>query len=134
MSRFIASFILVRLVITVYMNVFLFASAERIDCFPERESTYSNYSKEACLARNCQFDDNATPDVIQCFLQPNYGYIVQSNVQQTENGMLLRLRRNRAINSMFPEPIDNVILEVQYYTNDIIRFKLYDEDHQRYEV
>ncbi|CAF3879344.1 unnamed protein product [Rotaria magnacalcarata] len=134
MFRFIASFILVRLAIIVYMNVSLFASAERIDCFPERESTYSSYSKEACLARNCLFDENASPDAIQCFLRPNYGYIVQSDVQQTENGMRLRLQRNQAIASMFPEPINNVILEIQYYTNDIIRFKLYDEDNQRYEV
>ncbi|CAM2722293.1 unnamed protein product [Rotaria socialis] len=82
------------------MNASLFASAERIDCFPERESTYSSYSKEACLARNCLFDDNASTDVIQCFLHPNYGYILQTDIQQTEKGMRLRLRRNQAIVSM----------------------------------
>ena len=106
----------------------------RIDCYPENESPYSNYSKESCLARNCLYDDKANSSVIQCYLSPNYGYILQNSVKQTNNILQLELRRNEAIDSMFPEPIDNVILEVQYYTNDIIRFKLYDANERRYEV
>ncbi|CAF1510774.1 unnamed protein product [Rotaria sp. Silwood1] len=134
MHRLITGFVLVGLVVTVSTNDFLLKSTERIDCYPERESSFSNYSKEACLARNCLFDDNAPPNVIQCYLQSNYGYILQPDIQQTEKGIRLRLRRNQAIASMFPEPINNVILDVQYYTNDILRFKLYDADNQRYEV
>jgi hypothetical protein len=112
----------------------LLVSNERISCFPEIESPYSGYSKEACLARNCLYDDQATSNLTQCYLSPNYGYILQQSVRQTNNGLRLQLKRNQAVGSMFPQPIENVILEVQYYTNDIIRFKLYDANNQRYEV
>jgi hypothetical protein len=107
---------------------------KRIDCYPDAVSPHSRYSKDACLARNCLFDDSAHSGAIQCYLSPKYGYILKQNPQQTENGIRLRLQRNQAVGSMFPEIIENVILDVQYYTNDILRFKLYDEDNERYEV
>lgn len=106
----------------------------RIDCYPESESPYSNYSKQSCLARHCLYDDKAIASEIQCYFSPNYGYILQNSTKQTKNIFKFHLKRNEAIDSIFPEPIENVLLEVQYYTNDIIRFKLYDADKQRYEV
>ncbi|CAF0765635.1 unnamed protein product [Adineta steineri] len=110
------------------------AGLGRIDCYPDAEAKYSNFSKEACLARHCLFDDTVNLTGIPCYFQPNYGYLLQGNEEQIENGKRLRLKRNQAVTSPFPEPIENVILDVQYYTDDIIRFKLYDADHQRYEV
>jgi hypothetical protein len=107
---------------------------ERIDCYPDAISSFANYSKESCLARNCLFDDGANSGAVQCYLSPNYGYILQGNAEQITNGLRLRLKRNQAVPSMFKQPIENVLLEVQYYTNDILRFKLYDADNQRYEV
>jgi hypothetical protein len=80
------------------------------------------------------YDDEANSSTIQCYLSPNSGYILQNSIKQTNNILQLKLKRNGAIKSIFPEPIENVILEVQYYTNDIIRFKFYDADQQRYEV
>ncbi len=109
-------------------------SNERIDCYPEASSQFSNYSKQSCLARNCLFDDSAISGVIQCYLSPNYGYKLQGSAEQITNGLRLKLKRNSAVGSMFKQPIDNVLLDVQYYTNDIIRFKLYDADNKRYEV
>jgi len=110
------------------------SSSRRINCYPEIESPYSNYSKESCLARNCLYDDKANSSVIQCYLSHNYGYILQNIIKQTKNIFKFKLKRNEKINSMFIEPIENVIFEIQYYTNDIIRFKFYDNDKQRYEV
>ncbi|CAF3886060.1 unnamed protein product [Rotaria sp. Silwood1] len=110
------------------------AVTDRIDCYPEAEAKYSNFSKDACLARNCLFDDMADSSVIQCYLRPTYGYLLQQDVQQTATGIRLHLQRNQAIASPFPEPIENILLDVQYYTNDIVRFKLYDADNPRYEV
>ncbi|CAF4979557.1 unnamed protein product [Rotaria sp. Silwood1] len=110
------------------------AVTDRIDCYPEAEAKYSNFSKDACLAHNCLFDDMADSSVIQCYLRPTYGYLLQQDVQQTATGIRLRLQRNQAIASPFPEPIENILLDVQYYTNDIVRFKLYDADNPRYEV
>jgi hypothetical protein len=111
-----------------------YKSSSRINCYPEIESPYSNYSKESCLARNCLYDDEANSSVIQCYLSPNYGYILQNSFKQTKNIFKFQLKRNQAINSMFPEPIENVLFEIQYYTNDIIRFKFYDADKSRYQV
>ncbi len=70
---------------------------------------------------------------IRCYLNPVYGYIFQQE-EPTEFGIQIKLRQNQTVNSMFPEPIDNVVRDVQYYTNDIVRFKFYDDDNQRYEV
>ena len=124
--------LLLLLVITGGSGVF--ASTARIDCFPEAESKFSGYSKDACLARNCLFDDSANNGLIQCYLRPNYGYQLNGVPQTTSNGMQFRLKRNQAVGSMFPEPIENVLLDVQYYSNDILRFKLTDADRERYEV
>jgi len=110
------------------------SSLRRINCYPEIESSYSNYSKESCLARNCLYDDNANSSIIQCYLSPNYGYILQNVIKQTKNIFKFKLKRNKKVNSMFIEPIENVIFQIQYYTNDIIRFKFYDADKQRYQV
>ena len=107
---------------------------ERIDCFPEAASPFSGYSKDACLARNCLYEEWPSAGVPQCYMSPEYGYILKQDPQETENGIRLRLQRNQAVGSMFPAAIENVILDVQYYTNDILRFKLYDEDNERYEV
>jgi len=113
---------------------FVIRPNERIDCYPDSISPFSNYSKESCLARNCLFDDQANRDEIQCYLSPNYGYILQDSPIEIENGLRLKLKRNIEVNSMFEQVIENVFLDVQYYTNEIIRFKFYDADRQRYEV
>ena len=106
----------------------------RIDCYPEKVSPYSNYSKESCLARHCLYDDHAHSNTTQCYVSPTYGYIQEGPIEKMKNGFRVRLQRNQAVASMFPEPIESALLEVQYYTNDIIRFKLYDANQQRYEV
>ena len=107
---------------------------ERIDCYPDSQSPYSNFSKESCLARNCLYDNQANSNSIRCYLAPNYGYILQNSPEKTFNGLRMNLKRNSVVKSMFEQPMENVLLDVQYYTNNIIRFKLYDADHQRYEV
>ncbi|CAF4731027.1 unnamed protein product [Rotaria socialis] len=130
----ITFFLLIKLLVGTNVDVRSAELSERIDCFPEAESKFSYYSKDNCLARGCLFDEWSPAGVIQCYVNPNYGYILRENAQQTSNGIRLRLRRNQAVSSMFPSPIENVVLDVQHYTNDIIRFRLYDEDNQRYEV
>lgn len=107
---------------------------QRIDCFPDAASPYSGYSKEACLARSCLYDDWTPPGAKQCYLSPYYGYVLRESPRVTAKGMQFRLQRNEGVDSMFASPIQNVVLDVQYYTNDILRFKLYDEDNERYEV
>ncbi|CAF1156940.1 unnamed protein product [Adineta steineri] len=105
----------------------------RTDCYPDALSKFSNYSKEACRKRHCWFDERANLSGTQCYMNDNYGYLFEGE-EKTQNGIQIKLKRTQAHASMFPEPIDNVILDVQYYTDDIIRFKLYDSDNQRYEV
>jgi hypothetical protein len=134
MRYLVLFFLLFELAISMSVHKRSVEPEKRIDCYPDAVSPHSRYSKDACLARNCLFDDSAHSGAIQCYLSPKYGYILKQNPQQTENGIRLRLQRNQAVGSMFPEIIENVILDVQYYTNDILRFKLYDEDNERYEV
>lgn len=130
----VAWLLIVKLSISANIQDRSVPNSERIDCFPEAESKFSSYSKDNCLRRNCLFDDGSPSGAIQCYLRPNYGYVLRASPQETQNGIRLRLQRNQLVGSMFADPINNVVLDVQYYTNDIIRFKLYDEDKQRYEV
>lgn len=109
-------------------------SSARIDCYPEIESPYSNFSKESCLARHCLYDDDDNSSRVQCYLSPNYGYILQNFTEISNNSIKFYLKRNPAVGSMFPDPMENVIFEIQHYTNEIIRFKFYDADKKRYEV
>jgi hypothetical protein len=138
-SSIILSILIIVLVIISNISARHFSSKQqrindRIDCYPDGQSPFSNYSKQSCLARNCLFDDQAAPGMTQCYLSPNYGYILQDSPEEISNGLRLKLKRNSAIGSMFQQPIENVLLDVQYYTNDILRFKLYDADQKRYEV
>ncbi len=123
------------LLIVVLYPIVINSISPRINCYPESESSYSNYSKASCLSRHCLYDDQAKLSDIQCYLSPNYGYILQEILKTSKKNIFkFRLKRNQAIKSIFPEPIENVLFEIEYYTNDIIRFKFYDADHQRYEV
>ncbi len=135
-SLVILAAIIISLVFIAIVSIITYQSSsitQRIDCYPEAKSKFSNYSKDACLKRSCLFDEGASVNVTQCYLKPDHGYIFQQE-EQTKTGIRIKLKRNQAVASMFPEPIDNVGLDVQYYTNDILRFKLYDNDNQRYEV
>ncbi|CAF0745626.1 unnamed protein product [Didymodactylos carnosus] len=106
---------------------------DRIDCYPDHDKSFS---KESCSNRNCLFDEKSNDNGIpRCFYAPNYGYKLQKNQpKQTHNGLRFELKRNTAVQSPYQDPIENVILDVQYYTNDILHFKLYDADKPRYEV
>lgn len=126
--------LLIYSIIGLLLDLRVINSNPRIDCYPESESSYSNYSKDSCLARHCFYDDQPSSSPIECYLSPNYGYILQEILSSTKDTFKFRLKRNEKIQSPFPEPIENVIFEVQYYTNDIIRLKFYDADQQRYEV
>jgi hypothetical protein len=138
MSFMISLLILIVPIIGKTTNIRVFGQTQtttsigRIDCYPESESVYSNFSQAACLARGCLYD-NSSSDIL-CYFKPNYGYILQGNQETITNGIRLNLRRNQAVISPFPELIENITLDMTYYTNDIIRFKLYDANNSRYEV
>ncbi|CAF1181877.1 unnamed protein product, partial [Didymodactylos carnosus] len=109
-------------------------TSQRLDCFPEAAYPNSGFSEQACLARNCLFDAANSSGRPQCYLPPNYGYELQS-AENRENGMRLYLKKTDKVQSPFPiDVIENVILDVEYYSDQILRFKLYDKDKQRYEV
>lgn len=103
----------------------------RVDCYPEAESVYSNFSQATCEARGCRFENSSE---VPCYYQSNYGYVLQGTVLSIQNGLRLNLMRNPAVVSAFPDPIQHVALDVTFYTDSIIRFKLYDANNSRYEV
>lgn len=105
----------------------------RINCYPEAEKDQREYQQK-CLARNCLFDSSATSGMIQCYLPENYGYQINGTVVDMDNGMRMFLKRNQNVLSPFPKPIEHVSIDIHYYTDDIIRIKLYDSNNERYEV
>ena len=67
MRHFITVSVFVGLIIIAYAGDQSYRNTKRIDCYPDRESPFLDYSKEICLARNCLFDDEALPNEIQCY-------------------------------------------------------------------
>jgi hypothetical protein len=85
MSYFVTIFIFVGLAIILYTGGQSYQHTERIDCYPDRELSFSNYSKKAFLARHCLFDDQALPNEIQC-------YTVKINLDNKELHSTIRHR------------------------------------------
>nr|XP_033813496.1 sucrase-isomaltase, intestinal isoform X3 [Geotrypetes seraphini] len=103
---------------------------ERIDCHPD-----SDVNETSCVSRNCIWQDSISPGAPACYYPSNYssGYSV-SPVVETGNGFMVELHNDFAsLNNPFT-PINDLRLEVIYHKNDMLQFKIYDPNNERYEV
>jgi len=73
--------------------------------------------------------------VPSCFFPESYrgGYKIEGDVRDTKLGYEATLIR-RSSATIYGQDIDELTLDVEFQTNDRVRFKLYDSKNKRYEV
>ena len=106
----------------------------RIDCYPEAPYSFGAPIDGSCRQRNCIFQSAGSPGAPWCFFpQESYGYTM-FNVSTLSNGYKVYLTRLTKYTSPFPDPIDNLILDVLYLNSKVLHLKIYDAKNKRYEV
>ncbi|CAH3034609.1 unnamed protein product [Porites lobata] len=106
------------------------ADKDKIDCYPEKGN------QTVCESRGCTWENSDAEGVPSCFFPESYsgGYKIEGEVINTNLGYQAALKRRSAVTTIYGQDINDVILDVEFQTNDRVRFKLYDSREKRYEV
>lgn len=99
----------------------------RINCFLESESRYENLTRYQCeTVRSCTFKPIEYDRVPDCYFRRELlGYeLIQFNSQ--DNVESYHLRRSKIGNATYLEPIEYLILTVEYLSNNMIHLKVRD--------
>ncbi|XP_066286149.1 maltase-glucoamylase-like [Branchiostoma lanceolatum] len=108
---------------------------KRFDCYPEAFN--SPLSAADCTARGCVWAESHSPREPKCIYGDNYGYtMVAGSREDTQNGFRVRLTRNADLPPRYASSPDvqEVTLDVEMLSNNMLRFKFYDAATSRYEV
>ncbi|XP_075058176.1 sucrase-isomaltase, intestinal [Mixophyes fleayi] len=106
-----------------------FNDNNRFDCHPEE-----NASPESCGKRGCLWIATTTSNVPYCFYPSTFGYTA-SNVQSTATTITAQLQNAQSfVRYDISPPINNLQLTVIYHENNMLQFKIYDPNNERYEV
>ncbi|XP_022435011.1 maltase-glucoamylase, intestinal isoform X2 [Delphinapterus leucas] len=103
--------------------------AEKIDCYPDENGA----SAENCTARGCVWEVSGSPGVPFCYFV-NDLYSV-SDVQYDLHGATAVLSLKSSYASSLPSvPVNSLRLNVTYHKDNMLQFKIYDPNNNRYEV
>ncbi|KAL7677103.1 hypothetical protein ACOME3_003350 [Neoechinorhynchus agilis] len=143
----------VKISLSVFTVIFLFLLTPRIDgqngeafepqCAPRPDELRTNCHPEkdadekSCLSRKCCWHVpisggyNTAP---HCYHPPNYpGYVV-NDVAHDSILNTTTFTMQRHFKSHLPDEIENLTARVEPYNDGIIRMKIFDSDHARFEV
>ncbi|XP_011827421.1 PREDICTED: maltase-glucoamylase, intestinal-like [Mandrillus leucophaeus] len=103
---------------------------EKIDCYPDENGA----SAENCTARGCIWEASNSSGVPVCYFV-NDLYSV-SNVQYNSHGATadISLKSSVYANAFPSTPVNPLRLDVTYHKNEMLQFKIYDPNNNRYEV
>ncbi|KAK5868335.1 hypothetical protein PBY51_009361 [Eleginops maclovinus] len=104
---------------------------QRFDCYPEE-----NTDESKCKARGCIWQPTDLERVPWCFYPEDYGYIV-TKATETSSGMTVDINRNNKYrsNGLPGSPdINTLRVEIRYHKSDMLQFKIWDPNTERYEV
>ncbi|XP_045420062.1 maltase-glucoamylase, intestinal isoform X1 [Lemur catta] len=103
---------------------------EKIDCYPDE----SGASAENCTARGCVWEASSSPGVPFCYFV-NDLYSV-SDIQYNSHGATadISLKSSPYTNALPSTPVNSLRLQVTYHKNEMLQFKIYDPNNNRYEV
>ncbi|XP_043729072.1 maltase-glucoamylase, intestinal isoform X3 [Cervus elaphus] len=103
---------------------------EKIDCYPDE----SGVSAENCIARGCTWEESSSPGVPFCYFV-NDLYSV-SDVQYDSHGAsaVISLKTSLYAPSFPSVPVNPLRLTVTYHKDNMLQFKIYDPNNNRYEV
>ncbi|XP_006814115.2 sucrase-isomaltase, intestinal-like [Saccoglossus kowalevskii] len=111
-----------------YDNVYTIPASERIDCYPEGGVTEST-----CHARGCIFETDYNTEASWCYFPLENGYRMVGSPVGTTMGYRVTLQKINTY-TMFGGDIVDLILDVEFQTDDRVRVKIYDPNNARYEV
>uniref|UniRef100_A0AAX7U1H6 alpha-glucosidase n=1 Tax=Astatotilapia calliptera TaxID=8154 RepID=A0AAX7U1H6_ASTCA len=106
----------------------------RINCHPE-----DNADQAKCEARGCIWDVSSLLNFScapNCIYPENYGYNVTS-LRESNEGMTIDIIRNtkyRSSGRPQSRDIDTLRVDIKYHSSDMLQFKIYDPNDDRYEV
>ncbi|XP_064607330.1 maltase-glucoamylase-like [Liolophura sinensis] len=112
--------------------------SENVDCIPDvynRKEKFSSDSKTTCLSRGCIWSTenlNLNNGPSPCFLRPEIGY-EWTRIEDIPRGKRYHLQKMGS-SSMFQNDFKNIYLDIEEYSNDLIRLKFNTAEDQRYEV
>ncbi|XP_054215275.1 maltase-glucoamylase isoform X3 [Homo sapiens] len=103
---------------------------EKIDCYPDENGD----SAENCTARGCIWEASNSSGVPFCYFV-NDLYSV-SDVQYNSHGATADISLKSSVHAnAFPStPVNPLRLDVTYHKNEMLQFKIYDPNNNRYEV
>ncbi|KAI8479948.1 hypothetical protein Bbelb_423340 [Branchiostoma belcheri] len=107
---------------------------KRFDCYPEAFN--SPLTEDDCTARGCLWAETHYPREPKCIYGNNYGYaMVAGSREETSAGFRVRLNRNNLPPRYGSSPdVQEVTLDVEMLSDNVLRFKFYDASMARYEV
>ncbi|XP_045686065.1 maltase-glucoamylase, intestinal-like isoform X3 [Phyllostomus hastatus] len=103
---------------------------KRVDCHPQPGA-----SREICEAKGCVWCSTTIANVPWCFYPEDgpHGYTMKDVPQRTAQGWRLTLNKRGGI-SLFGNDISPIVMDVEFHTEDRLRFKIYDPNNKRFEV
>ncbi|EPY80709.1 hypothetical protein CB1_000804034, partial [Camelus ferus] len=104
--------------------------AEKIDCYPDENGA----SAENCAARGCVWEESSSPGVPFCYFI-NDLYSV-GDIQYDSHGAtaVISLKSSPYAYTLPSTPVSSLRLDVTYHKDNMLQFKIYDPDNNRYEV
>lgn len=98
----------------------------------------TKFSENECRERNCIWSPvEGSHEIPYCYFdKTKLGYSIGENtLKSTESGIeaVLQLKES-AKSTKFVEQLDTLKFEVNYLTENILRFKIFDPKNKRYEV
>ncbi|NXE53142.1 MGA protein, partial [Casuarius casuarius] len=105
---------------------------ERFDCYPSPNAT-----QEKCEELGCVWDEVVSDvDIPACYYSTDNAYSIDE-VEYSSDGLAANLILNSVSTRAYENatvPISTLRLEVTYHDNNLVQFKIYDYQNQRYEV
>ena len=103
----------------------------RHDCHPDRPDARS---ADACRSRGCTWDPVSDADVPDCFFPADYvNYHVDTVSRLTDSHLLIHLNKSSRP-SGFDDDVTHVAVEVTGAGRDVVRIRVYDYEHSRWQV
>ncbi|XP_033109455.1 maltase-glucoamylase, intestinal-like [Anneissia japonica] len=104
--------------------------SERVSCSP-----LGGTDQESCISHGCKWDANTGDDKVpKCFYPTAYEtYKLASQVKESW-GYRIKLDRNIDLKAVTNNPIDIVVLDIEFQTENRLRIKFYDSKKRRFEV
>lgn len=108
----------------------------RINCFLEGESRFENLTRYQCEGvRSCTFRPSEYERVPDCFFKRELLGYELVDAASTDNTETYRLRRSTKGNATYLEPVDNLVMTVEFLGDNVVHVKIEDaDDPGRYQV